>query len=477
MDNICNESWARSRRPGPERVLQFGEGRFLRAFATRMVDEMNEALEMDWGVCVVQPRPGCGVEALNRQDGLYTVWLRGMGEHGPVERLRLIRSVTRGLDPYRDFEGLMACARSRDLKVVVSNTTEAGIVYRPEDRLEDAPPLSFPGKVTRLLWERYQAFHGVGGGLIFLPCELIEHNGDALLDCVRRHAAAWALGEPFLRWLEEEHIFANTLVDQIVTGYPEADADAAFTRLGYRDALLDAAEPDSLWVIEGPDTLPAQLPLAQAGCPVVFTRDVEPYRLRKVSMLNGPHTAMAAVGLMAGQDTVGDCMGDPALKAMVEALLFREIMPAMGLEQEREFAYKVLQRYRNPYNRHMLASIAMNSASKFRARLLTPLKRFYAETGRLPRLIVLSMAALCALYGQRRAAISEDAAILNAFAPRAGEGYACRTRRLLADGGIWGEPLDKIPGLAEAVGRDLEAVEQRGMARALEAAMEEARDA
>ncbi len=473
MDGMI-QAFASGGRPGCERVLQFGEGRFLRAFAARMVDEMNEALGLDWGICVVQPRAGNGVEQLNRQDGLYTVWLRGMGQDGPVDRMRLIRSVTRGLDPYRDFDGLLACARSRTLEVVISNTTEAGIVYRPEDRLEDAPSISFPGKIARMLWERYQAFGGVGGGLIFLPCELISRNGDALKACVRRHAEAWGLGEAFLRWLEETHVFANTLVDQIVTGYPQGDAEAAFARLGYRDLLLDAAEPYSLWVIEGPEALRSRLPLAQAGCPVVLTGDAEPYRIRKVAMLNGPHTAMAAVGLMAGLDTVGACMENPALLAMVEGILFREIMPAMGLEQEGRFAQAVLQRYRNPYNRHLLSSIAMNSASKFRARLWTPLKKYYAGTGRLPRLIVLSLAALCALYGQRRPEISEEAAVLEAFRLRQGEDDACRARRILSDGGVWGEPLDGIPQLAEAVAHDLEVIRLKGMAAALAAAMEEA---
>lgn len=475
MDRISNQNITGWRRPACERVLMFGEGRFLRAFAARMVDEMNEALGLDWGVCVVQPRAGRGVEPLNRQDGLYTVWLRGMGGQGPVERLRLIRSVTRGLDPYRDFEGLLACARSRELRVVISNTTEAGIVYRPEDRLEDAPPASFPGKIARLLWERYHAFQGAGGGLVFLPCELIERNGDALKDCVRRHAQAWGLGGGFLSWLEETQVFANTLVDQIVTGYPEGEADAAFANLGYRDELLDAAEPDSLWVIEGPETLKERLPLAAAGCPVVFTGNVEPYRLRKVAMLNGPHTAMASVGLMAGLDTVGACMEDPALRAMVETLLYHEIMPAIGLEGEGAFARQVLQRYRNPYNRHLLASIAMNSASKFRARLLPPLKGYQARQGCLPRLTVLALAALCALYGQRRADVSEDEAVLSAFAPRRAESGACRAARILANQAVWGEPLDEMPGLTEAVARDLEAIERAGMARTLEKAMQEVR--
>lgn len=475
MEEISSQYVSGWQRPACERVLMFGEGRFLRAFAARMVDEMNEALGLDWGICVVQPRAGHGVEPLNRQDGLYTVWLRGMGGQGPVERLRLIRSVTRGLDPYQDFEGLLACARSRELRVVISNTTEAGIVYRPEDRLEDAPPASFPGKIARLLWERYQAFHGVGGGLVFLPCELIEHNADVLKDCVRRHAMSWGLGEGFLDWLEETQVFANTLADQIVTGYPEGEADAAFVNMGYRDALLDAAEPDSLWVIEGPETLRERLPLAAAGCPVVFTGNVEPYRLRKVAMLNGPHTAMASVGLMAGLDTVGACMEDPMLHAMVEALLYNEIMPAMGLEGEAEFARQVLQRYRNPYNRHLLASIAMNSASKFRARLLPPLKGYQARKGGLPRLIVLALAALCALYGQRRADVSEDEAVLDAFAPRSGESGASRAERILANQAVWDAPLHKMPGLTAAVARDLEAIERDGMARTLEKAMQEAR--
>lgn len=447
-----------------ERVLQIGEGRFLRAFADRMINDMNKALDTDWGVCVVQPRNGHGIDALNAQEGLFTVWLRGVDEQGAVDRLEPVTCVTRGLSPYRDFEALLQAAVNPALSVIISNTTEAGIVYRAEDQLTDTPPESYPGKLTRLLWERYQTL-GEAGGLILLPCELIEDNGDTLKACVLRHAAAWKLGEGFAAWIEEKNIFANTLVDQIVTGYPdEAETEAAFARLGYADPLLAAAEPFALWVIEGPKELSERLPLAQAGCPVVFTDDLSAYRRRKVALLNGPHTAMTAVGLTAGLETVGECVGDPQLRPYIEKLLAEEIMPALELTGEGEFAAEVMRRFENPHNRHLLKNIAMNSVSKVGARLLPALEGCRRK-GIEPRRILLALACLMELLGDPACDISEDPTLRAAFV-QGEETLQAYVSRVLSDTRLWGKELSWA---AEAVETLLTAVREKGVRAVLEA--------
>lgn len=447
-----------------ERVLQIGEGRFLRAFADRMIEDMNQTLGLDWGVCVVQPRNGHGVDGLNAQEGLFTVWLRGVDENGAVDRLQPVTCVTRGLSPYRDFDALLKAAVDPEITVIISNTTEAGIVYRAEDKLTDTPPESFPGKLTRLLWERYQAL-GDEGGLILLPCELIEDNGDKLRDCVLRHGEAWGLGEEFAAWIREKNIFANTLVDQIVTGYPDAaDAQAAFARLGYEDPLLAAAEPFALWVIEGPASLETRLPLKKAGCPVVFTDDLSAYRRRKVALLNGPHTAMTAVGLVAGLETVGECVGDDELRPFIEGLLAEEIMPALELSDETEFSQAVMRRFENPHNRHLLRNIAMNSISKVGARLLPALEGCQAK-GIEPKRITLALACLMQLLGDPTVEISEDPELRARFV-QGEETLSDYCHRVLADTCLWGRDLSYLASEAEA---DLAVIREKGVRALLEA--------
>ena len=484
-----------SARPTHVRVLQFGEGNFLRAFVDRMIDDANQRIGFDAGVRIVQPIPRGMAATLKEQDGLYTLILRGVAEGKTVRDVRIVRSVVDAMDPYTDFVAFLAAARDEELRFVVSNTTEAGIALNEGDRLEDAPPASFPAKVTRLLWERYRALGDrAGTGLIFLPCELIDGNGRQLEACVRETARRWALGDGFMAYLERENVFCSTLVDRIVTGYPREEASALCAELGYEDALIDTGEPFGLWVIEGPESVAEQFPLDKAGCPVVFTRDVTPYRTRKVRMLNGAHTTIVCAGYLAGLDTVRDCMMDEQMRAFLTRALYGEIMDQLPLERAdlEAFAQAMLERFENPFNRHMLLSIALNSVSKFTARVLPSIKAYLAAKGRLPQCLSLGLAALIAFYrgaradeqgeysgtrGADRYVVRDDAHVLSAFSAMPGmDAPDALAQAALADASLWGEDLTLLDGFAPLVASQLSTIAQSGVRAAIANALAESED-
>jgi len=463
-------------RPRTTRVLQFGEGNFLRAFVDWMVDITNERLGLDMGVAVVQPIERGLTDLLNAQDGLYTLLLRGKQGGQAFQETRVIGCVRGCVDPYRDFGAFLREAVNPDLTVVVSNTTEAGIVFTGLDRPDDAPPASFPGKVCRLLLERWRA--GLGG-LVFLPCELIDDNGAALKACVLRTARLWALPDAFVDWLERENVFLSTLVDRIVTGYPAGEAEGIWETLGYRDRLLDVGEPFALWVIEDHPRARAAFPLDKAGLPVVFAADVHPYKQRKVRMLNGAHTATVLAAYLAGLDTVGECMADAQFRAFLEKALFDEVTPLLPLDQAdaRAFGASVIERFENPFNRHLLLSIALNSVSKFRARVLPSIKAYCEANGAPPPALTFSMAALLAFYraGSRDKdgayPLQDDADALACFeeAKRLAPGEAARyllTQSPACDT-LWGESLAGLPGFVDAVKAGAEAIAARGVRDAM----------
>lgn len=467
---------ATSSRSLPERVLQFGEGNFLRAFVDWMFHSMNTQGLFLGSVVVVQPiEQGLG-DALNAQQGLYTTVLRGVRDGRVVDERQLIECVSRVLNPYRD-DLWLETARNPDLRFVVSNTTEAGIALDPADALDARPSVSFPGKLTQWLHARYLHFDGdPRRAVVLLPCELIEHNGRSLRKLVLELAAAWELPEGFLSWLAESCIFTSTLVDRIVTGYPKADAADLCRELGYEDTLIAAGEPYHAWVIEGPESLEQELPLQAAGLNVVWTGDVTPYRERKVRILNGAHTAMAVVGTLAGMRTVGDCMRHPEMRAYVEGLLEKEIRPTLALpEAEIEaFTRSVVERFENPFVEHALASILLNSVSKFGARLLGSLADSIATTGDLPSRLCFALAAILVLY-RRGPERSDDPRVLETFDEAwsaydsTRQGGVALTARLLSDRSLWGQDVTTLhAGLVERVADDLAGLLKDGVADGIE---------
>ena len=451
MRRLNNETYhaitGESRVPRKEKVLQFGEGGFLRAFVDEMFDQLNNAGLFDGGVTVVQPIERGMVPVLNEQDGLYTLLLRGLEEGVPVSRERVIRIIQRGVNPYTDYETYIASAQNPDLRFVVSNTTEAGIAYNGEDRLSDRPPKSFPGKVTAFLWERFTFFKGAKDkGLVFLPCELIDDNGAELRKIVLRLCAEWQLGPDFTRWVEESCIFTSTLVDRVVTGYPKDEAAAICERLGYEDSMLDTGEVFHFWAIEGPECLAEELPFQKLGLNVLFAEDISAYKRRKVRILNGAHSSLTPVALLCGLSTVGEVMEDADLRRYVERVLYEEVIPTLDLPREDllSFAKAVLDRFANPYIHHQLTSIALNSTSKWRVRVLPSVEAYLKEKGKLPPLLTFSFAALLALMEEHRPDIEDCDNVQDLFAE-----------------------LASIPGFKDTVDADREDIKREGCRAAL----------
>ena len=435
----------------PERVVQFGEGNFLRAFADHFIDLMNEKSGFNSKVVLVQPRGG-HPEAADRfaeQDGLYTLILRGRENGQPVERKRVISAASRCLDPKRDWEKLLDCARNPVLRFVISNTTEAGIAFDPACKADDAPPSAFPAKLTVFLRERWKL--GLPG-VIILSCELIDHNGQELRRCVNEYVKLWALEDEFAAWLEKENIFCSTLVDRIVTGSPKADAPRLWEELGYEDQLIDTGEVFAAWVIEGPQSIRDELPFEQAGLPIQVVDDVTPYKQRKVRILNGAHTSMILGAYLGGKNIVRDCMQNEAIRGFLEKTMFDEIIPTLDLPKKdlSSFAASVIDRFDNPYIDHQLLDIALNSASKWKARVMPSLTEYVKRAGSLPKRLTFSLAAFIDFY--RKGENDDNAALAHA---------------VVTDERLWDGALAEIDGLEEAVTADLDRIDEIGMYEAM----------
>jgi tagaturonate reductase len=460
-------------RQHPVRILQFGEGNFLRAFIDWMVDRMRTGAGFDGSVALVKTIPGPFSPDFQRQDNAYTVVVRGRQGAQVVEERSRIEVISSRFNPYEDFQGYLEAAADPDVRVIISNTTEAGIALDLSDRDEDRPAASFPGKLTQLLRARYLA---LGGGkasaLLVMPCELIEKNGQTLRQFVLAHAGRW-YGDPgFERWISEDCTFVDTLVDRIVSGHDPAARARLLEETGWDDALLVVAEPYHLLAIQGVEREDL-LPLRRAGLNVVWTDDITPSRLLKVRILNGGHTFLAMVGTALGVPLVRACLGHPVLKEALERLYAREIIPALPMPESEGAAYAgtILDRFDNPFMEHKLEDIALNSVSKWRSRLLPSAVDFAAKRGHAPALIAFSLAALIQRYCTVDA-LRDDAPVLAAFARvRAIADPAQVVRAVLEDAALWGGPLPAIPGFAEAVTKGFQEIRSRGMLAALEGAL------
>ncbi|WP_422080416.1 tagaturonate reductase [Ulvibacterium sp.] len=458
-----------------ERILQFGEGNFLRAFADWMIDEMNQKADFDTGVVVVQPIEQGLVQMLNDQDGLYTLYLNGIKDGKAVSEHQVIDCIQRGINPYENYSDYLTNANNPDLRFIISNTTEAGIAYSETDRLEDTPQRSFPGKLAALLYRRFQAFEGnPDKGLILIPCELIDRNGDNLKRIVLQHADDWGLGNEFINWIEEANIFCNTLVDRIVPGYPRDKIEPLTQDLGYKDNLIVEGEQFHLWVIEGPESIQQEFPAKECGLNVVFTDNMEPYRTRKVRILNGAHTSLVPVGYLYGIDKVRESLEDPTVGTFLKDAIFNEICPTLDLPKEEldQFANDVLDRFRNPYLEHALLSISLNSVSKFKTRVLPSILEYIKRNNELPKRLLFSLAALIAFYkGERNEAsipLKDDNAVLDFFKSQWASGdITSITKNTLMNTSFWGKDLTEFNGLPEAVESSLQDIVTHGMVTAL----------
>ncbi len=409
-----------------EKIIQFGEGGFLRGFVDWMLQQVNEQTAFAGKVVVVQPIASGMCDMLTAQNCVYTHMCRGV----EGVDVRQIQVISRCVKPYEDFDTYLQLAENPDFRFIVSNTTEAGICFSNQDSIHDRPAKTFPAKLTQLLKHRFDL--GLPG-FVFLPCELIDRNGDNLKKCVLQYADLWNLGEAFKSWIETENIFCCTLVDRINTGYPKEEAQA----LGYEDNLLNTSEYFHLWVIEGYNNLNQEIPFDRCGLNVVLTDNLEMYRTRKVRILNGAHTCLVPYGLLSGFDTVKSCMDDEKMLAHIKACVFDEIIPTLDLPREElvSYAEDVLKRFANPYIRHYLSSIALNSVSKFKVRVLPSITEYIRRFGKMPKTLLFSFAKLIAFY---RTDMPNDDPDVMAFMKSATLG------QILSNTQLWGEDLSYL---------------------------------
>jgi tagaturonate reductase len=416
---------------------------------------------------------------INEQEGLYTLILRGNENGNKIDSRRVISCVSKCLNPYKEYDQVLAYAESSDIRFIVCNTTEAGIHYDPSCQFADTPADSYPGKLTQWLYRRFQTFgQEKGKGVIILSCELIDNNGKELEKCVNQYADQWGLGEAFKNWLKEENVFCSTLVDRIVPGYPRADAAAICEELGYQDNLLDVGEVFGLWVIEGPEWMKKELPFEEAGLPVIICDDHKPYKQRKVRILNGAHTSMVLGAYLAGQDIVRDCMKDDVIRGFMNKTIYDEIIPTLTLPEDelKAFAAEVTNRFDNPFVDHALMSISLNSTSKWKARVMPSFKGYVEKFGELPKCIVASFAFYIAFYnGQKltdeglvgtRAGneyvIHDDRDILEFYAAHKDDTAAELAHAVCSNTAFWGEDLTQIAGFEAAVSECLTQIREKG---------------
>lgn len=472
----------------PERVLQFGEGNFLRAFVECWIDKMNENVGFNSKVVLVQPiAPGLA-DMINNQEGLYTLILRGNDNGTKVDDRRIISCVSKCLNPYKEYDQVLAYAESEDMRFVVCNTTEAGIQYDPSCQFTDAPASSYPGKLTQWLYRRFQKFGQVEGkGIIILSCELIDNNGKELEKCVKQYVAQWGLGDEFAAWLDKEVVFCSTLVDRIVPGYPRAEAAQICEELGYQDNLLDVGEFFGLWVIEGPAWMKKELPFEEAGLPVIICDDHKPYKQRKVRILNGAHTSMVLGAYLAGQDIVRDCMKDDVIRGFMNKTIYEEIIPTLTLpvDELKAFAAEVTNRFDNPFVDHALMSISLNSTSKWKARVMPSFKGYIEKNGKLPACITASFAFYIAFYngqtltdkglvasrGTNEYTISDDRDILEFYAAHKDDTTAELAHAVCSNTNFWGEDLSQIEGFEAAVVQCLNDIKEKGAYEVMKACL------
>ena len=466
----------------PERVLQFGEGNFLRAFVDYFFDVMNETADFNGKVVVSQPIAGGLAGMINDQEGLYTLFLRGSENGEKVSKKRVISAISRCINPYEDYAALMACAENKDLRFIVSNTTEAGIAYDSSCQKDDTPPSSFPAKLTAFLYRRYELKLP---GFIILSCELIDHNGDELRKCVHQYIDQWKLEDSFRLWVDSENLFCSTLVDRIVPGYPRNEAEKICNELGYTDNLIDTGEVFGFWVIEGPQEIKKEFPFDKAGLPIIVVDDVTPYKQRKVRILNGAHTSFIMAAYLAGQDIVRDCMKDEVIHGFMNKTIYDEVIPTLDLPRDNlmQFASDVTERFANPFVDHQLLSISLNSTSKWKARCMPSLLEYAKRNnGALAPCLTFSFAAYIEFYhrgnekgekcliakrGDQSYEIHDDEWVLDFFYEHRNDSAPALVRAVVNNEKMWGSSLAGLSNFEESVQKCLTSIHEKGMYEAM----------
>ncbi len=468
----------------PVKVVQFGQGNFLRGFADYMIDIANEKGIFDGSVVLIKSTRHGNLNAFHEQDCQYTVSLRGITDGKPQVLNRQITCVKDAVSSDTEYDKYMEFASIDTLRFVISNTTEAGILFDEKDSFDFTPPLTFPGKLTKFLYHRFEAFHGdMEKGLIMLPVELIDDNGMVLKNCVLQFIDLWNLGEEFRFWVENACIFASTLVDRIITGYPKEKEQEEWNSLGYKDHLMVTGEPFALWVIESQKDFRKEFPLSEASLPVIFTDNHKPYKERKVRILNGAHTSFVLASYLCGNEFVKESMEDNDIRNFINKTLFEEVIPTLSLPKQEleDFAADVIERFNNPYIKHALLAISLNSVSKWRARCLPSFLDYLKNFGKLPTHLTFSLAALMAFYqgdeirdgaliGNRNGEeyrIMDDMDVLKFFKDNSQKEASEFVTAFLKRSDFFGQNLSNIEGLTDMLTTYLKDIRENGMRSAL----------
>ncbi len=462
-------------KPYPIKVVQFGEGNFLRAFANYAIQILNETTDFNGSVVVVQPREIDKLFSLNQQEGLFTFFTNGIKNGQKIQEVKLITNVVKGINTYTNFKEYLQLAHIDSLEFVISNTTEAGIEFIETDTLEMQPPKSFPAKLTVLLYERFKYFNGdASKGLAIIPCELINYNADTLKEIIVKYANLWQLESSFLQWLEHSCTFHNTLVDRIVPGYPRNEIETYNHQLDYHDDILVTAEPFFLWVIEGDEKLKAKLPFEKTNLDVKIVKDMQPYRTRKVRILNGAHTAMVPFSILYGNETVKETLENSFTGNFVSQVIFEEINPTLNMDKTElnQFAEEVLDRFRNPFIKHLLSDIALNSISKFKVRVLPSMLEYIKINQKLPPYLTFSMACTIRFYKkewQGTVLPIKDAFDVVTFFEKLWQtnNFNEVVTKTLANLDFWEQDLNQVNGLNEALVFALTVIETNGIEQGL----------
>lgn len=459
----------------PIKIIQFGEGNFLRAFVDWIIQNLNDSGVINSDVVVVQPMQMGRVKELEEQDGLYTVCLEGIDKGEKVQNKRVIDVLRDFINPFEQYDKYLSYAKSEDLEIIVSNTTEAGIALDPSDTDFTVCPRSFPGKLLALLKARYEHFNGdMSKGLAIIPCELIDHNGDELKRVLKELAEINKMDGGFISWLTEANHFTSTLVDRIVPGYPRDTAQAICEETGYNDNNIVKGEIFHLWVLQKEPFVQKKFPADKSGLNVIFADDITPYKQRKVKILNGSHTSMVPVAYLCGIDTVREAVTDEDVGHFVHGLVNNEIKPTIDLPKEEmdAFAGSVIERFMNPFIRHELMSIALNSTTKFKTRLLPTYNDYREKFGKSPKHILFSLASLIVFYRGKRGEEQIDLNDSNEYLDFWKEVWTLSdfteiAKKVLSQSDIWEQDLSADDDNANVVGEYIESIVMDGERNAL----------
>lgn len=467
MENQIKQKLNREFNGSPEKlpikIVQFGGGNFMRGFTDYVIDELNKKTGFNAGIANVQPTQGGSVHRLQEQDNLYTLFTRGIKKGEMIDEKQVISAIQKSINPYTNYEEFLALAREEELEFIFSNTTETGIAYDETEALYPGPHKNFPAKVTVLLYERFKYFNGASEkGLRIIPCELIEDNAFALKEIIIKYAELWNLEGEFVQWIEQSNCFHNTLVDRIVPGYPKDDVESYEEQLDYEDQMMVVSEVFLLFVIQDVKNLKERIPFDQINEQILVVDDIQPYRLRKVRILNGGHTLMLAPAILSGKETVKESIDNPFIGQFLRDTIFNEVNPTLGLDEHelKEFAEEVFDRFRNPFIKHYLASIALYFVSKCKVRILPSLLGYVEINQKLPLNLTFSLASLIRFYkgsiDGRSLPLNDEESIISRFKEIwTTNEYEKVAELALAETSFWDTDLTLVEGLKDAVAKAL----------------------